>query len=437
MEGGNATDGAGGTDETGQGELMRESSPTSPTKTARSAKESNLHFGLERGHVELLTVARPERLSPTEAIKVARPGLSQDNFDLDTGDPDQASPATVVMSLGSQAQVVRWRAQGLLPKIVPPGHEPEFGQRRMVPPTTEIVPISGHETPIVKAAMPSVPEETMMLCPQEIAPVRYETGEGQATTSLMSLGQVASSSNGPHHGFPSRKEVFTDTVMGENLEDEGDDFQTMLEDGVPNHRQSPLPFRGLDAYDIETSYSSEDETEVFANEDTFGTAFFEPQMQSDNGAQAQHEAQANEQRPCTEVEEARVQAHEMAQASIQEILADNGGGRAQAQPDHAEVPAPLAEREQPILTQQKVMDLIMQHQALPNNTSEGLAATTWATKKQGFTDMLSGFRSPTGTTYRVALDLASVLFVSVAAADANRRSLMAQSEMQQKLVEQH
>jgi hypothetical protein len=51
--------------------------------------------------------------------------------------------------------------------------------------------------------------------------------------------------------------------------------------------------------------------------------------------------------------------------------------------------------------------------------------------------MLSGFRSPTGTTFRVALDLASVLFVSVAAADANRRSLMAQNEAQQKLVEQH
>jgi hypothetical protein len=95
-----------------------------------------------------------------------------------------------------------------------------------------------------------------------------------------------------------------------------------------------------------------------------------------------------------------------------------------------------AEREQPILTQQKVMDLIMQHQALPNNTSEGLAATTWAAKKQGFKDMLSGFQSPTGTTYRVALDLASVLFVSVAAADANRRSLMAQTEAQQKLVAQ-
>ncbi len=109
-----------------------------------------------------------------------------------------------------------------------------------------------------------------------------------------------------------------------------------------------------------------------------------------------YEAQANVQSFRKEDADERVQAHEMTQASDQEILTDNGDDRAQAQPDHAEVPAPLTEREQPILTQQKVMDLIMQHQALPNNTSEGLTATTWATKKQGFTDMLSGFRSPTG-----------------------------------------
>jgi hypothetical protein len=50
--------------------------------------------------------------------------------------------------------------------------------------------------------------------------------------------------------------------------------------------------------------------------------------------------------------------------------------------------------------------------------------------------MLSGFRSPNGTTYRITLDLASVIFVSVAAADANRMSLMAQNEAQQKLVAQ-
>ena len=445
MEGGNATDGAGGTDETGQGEPMRESPPTPPTRTARSTEESNLPFGFGKGHVELVTVARPalqlpsrttkvarpERRSLAEATKFARPGLSQDYLDSDSGAPEQASPATIVMSPGSRAQVERWKVQSLLPKIVPPGHEPEFGQQLIVPPAKAAMSNSRPETPVAKAAMPSDPGETMMLCPQEIAPVRCETGEGQPTTSLMPLGQVASSSHGSTHGFPKGKEVFTDAVMEDDIDNVGEDLQTLLEDGVPSHKQSPLHFQGLDAYEIETSYSSEDSTEVFATNDTFSTAFFESQqMQPDNVALV------SEQRSCTEGAEERVQAHEMAQASDQEVLTDNGDDRAQAQPELAEVPAPLAKMEQPILTQQKVMDLIMQQQALPNNTSEGLTATTWATKKQGFTDMLSGFRSPTGTTYRVALDLASVLFVSVAAADANRRSLMAQNEAQQKLIAQ-
>jgi hypothetical protein len=142
MEGGNATDGAGRTDETGQGETKRGSSPTPLAKTARSDDENNLPFGLGKGYVELMKVARPEQQSlaeatkvarpeqqsPAEATKVASPELSQDNFDLDTGVPEQASPATVVMSPGSQAQVTRWKAQSLLPKIVPPGHEPEISQ---------------------------------------------------------------------------------------------------------------------------------------------------------------------------------------------------------------------------------------------------------------------------------------------------------------------
>ncbi len=103
----------------------------------------------------------------------------------------------------------------------------------------------------------------MMLCPQKIAPVLYESGEGQAATSLMSLGNFTDNSHGSRHGFPNRKEVLTDTVMDDALGDEREDFQRLLEDGVPNHRQSPLPFRGLDAYEIETSYSSEDSTKVF------------------------------------------------------------------------------------------------------------------------------------------------------------------------------
>jgi hypothetical protein len=106
MEGGNAIDGAGGTEETGQGEPMRESSPTSPTKTARSAKESNLPFGSGKGHVELLTVARPEQQLPSWTTKVARPNQqapqeavkSQDTFDPNTSGPEQITPATIVMN---------------------------------------------------------------------------------------------------------------------------------------------------------------------------------------------------------------------------------------------------------------------------------------------------------------------------------------------------
>jgi hypothetical protein len=82
----------------------------------------------------------------------------------------------------------------------------------------------------------------------------------------MSLGQVAPSSHESNHGFPKGKEVFTDAVMDEGLDDEAEGFQALLDGGVPNHRQSPLHFRGLDAYEIETSYSSEDSTEVFATE---------------------------------------------------------------------------------------------------------------------------------------------------------------------------
>ncbi len=119
-----------------------------------------------------------------------------------------------------------------------------------------------------------------------------------------------------------------------------------------------------------------------------------------------------------------MQTQDKAQANGKTILTEDGDKRAQAQADQAMIQTPLAEREQPILTQQKVMDLIMQQQTLPNNTGGSLMAASWATKKQGFTDMLSGFRSPTGTTYCVALDLASVLFMSVAAADANRMSTL-------------
>jgi hypothetical protein len=297
MEGGNAADRAGRTDEAGQGEPKRESSPSSPDKTARSDEESSLPFGLGKGYVELKEVERPEQMMPAKATKVARPNQkapreaaqSQDNFDLDTGVTEQASPATVVMSPGSQAQVARWKVQSLLPKIVPPGHEPVISQRRIVPPITAAIPLSGKPmSPIVNAAMPSAPEETMMLCPQGISPVPYESGKGRAATSLMSLGNVTTSSHGANHGFPKSKEVFTDIVMEEALEDGGEDLQRMLEDEKSIHRQSPSPLRDL--YEENTNYSSEDSTEVFTTEKIFNARFFEPQEQFDNGAQAQYEA---------------------------------------------------------------------------------------------------------------------------------------------------
>jgi phage-related protein len=186
--------------------------------------------------------------------------------------------------------------------------------------------------------------------------------------------------------------------MGGALGDEGDEFQAMFEDANLAQKQSPPPPR--DHYE-ETDYSSEDSNEIaFASDGTYNASFFDQREQS------QDKAQAN-------VDE-REKSQDQAQANMDER--EKSQDKAQANVD---------DKEQPILTQRKVMDLLMHHQALPNNTSEGLAASIWATKKQGFKDMLSGFQSPTGTTYRVALDLASVLFVSVAAADANRRSLMA------------
>jgi hypothetical protein len=244
----------------------------------------------------------------------------------------------------------------------------------------------------------------------------------------MSMGNVKANSHGLGHSFLRRVEVFTDIDM-----DGDNDLQKLLEEDRPYTRQSPSPPPRDQA---EVDYSPEDLGEVFTTDATYDATFFEHPGQLDNEAQAENKAQANVQNIRTEDVNNRVQAQEKAQANDQIILTENGDNRAQAQANPAMIQTPLAEGERPILTQQKVMDLIMQQQALPNNTSGSLMAATWATKKQGSTDMLSGFRSPTGTTYRVALNLASVLFVSVAAADANRMSLMAQNETQQKLVAQ-
>jgi hypothetical protein len=67
MEGGNAEDGAGGADETGQEEPVRESSLSPTAKIERSIKERNLPFGLGMGIEGLVEVARPNLQAPDEA----------------------------------------------------------------------------------------------------------------------------------------------------------------------------------------------------------------------------------------------------------------------------------------------------------------------------------------------------------------------------------
>jgi hypothetical protein len=330
MEGGNATDGAGGTDETGKEVPMRESSLSPTAKTERSIKERNLPFGLGMGIVGLVEVARPSTQAPDEA--------SQSLYSATKA----AMPSTNVET--NQAAM----------------SSTNVGTKQAVMPSSNVES--------KQAAMPSTNEETMMLCPQAITPILYETGIGQATASLVSLGNVKG------------VEAFRDIIMEEALGGEGNDFQEMLDGGKPILKQSPSPPR--DCYEQQTDYGSDGSVDAFTTNATYIARFFDQREQS------QDEARAN-------VDE-REKSQTKAQASDPNILADKDEDRAQAQHNPSNDLTLSVEEEQPILTQQKVMDLIMQQQALPtNNTLEGLAATSWTIKKQGFKDMLSGFQSPT------------------------------------------
>jgi hypothetical protein len=59
---------------------------------------------------------------------------------------------------------------------------------------------------------------------------------------------------------------------------------------------------------------------------------------------------------------------------------------------------------QPVLTQQIIMDLIVNHpqpiMQPPNYVQGG-----WAEKKLGYSRLLEGYKSPTGGTIRATLDL--------------------------------
>jgi hypothetical protein len=336
MEGGNATDGAGGADETGQEEPKRESSPTSPAMTARSIEERNLPFGLGKGLVELLTVARPVQL-PSGTTTVARPNLQapQEASQSQNSARQAAMPSTNVEA--RQAAMSR-ELKFMQSEIISQDRTNDY-QLALMEQTRlwrkslrERGAVSNEETASTAAAASPNTMETMMLCPQGITPVLYETGKGQATASLVSLGNVKG------------KEVFTDTSMEEALEDEGNEFQAMLEDVKQIQRQSPSPPRDL--YEEPTDYSSEDSTEVvFTSDETFHAGFFDQREQSQDEAQANVNEREQSQTKAQANVNDKVQTQEMAQASDLNILTENGEDRAQAQHNPSNDLSLSAERE--------------------------------------------------------------------------------------------
>jgi hypothetical protein len=90
---------------------------------------------------------------------------------------------------------------------------------------------------------------------------------------------------------------------------------------------------------------------------------------------------------------------------------------------------------QPVLTQQIIMDLIVNHPQpimQPPNVVQG----GWEEKKMGYSRLLEGYKSPTGGTIKATLGLGALMFVAVAAESVNRISLMAQQDANEKLVKQ-
>ncbi len=90
---------------------------------------------------------------------------------------------------------------------------------------------------------------------------------------------------------------------------------------------------------------------------------------------------------------------------------------------------------QPVLTQQTIIDLIVNHpqpiMQPPNYVQGG-----WEEKKLGYGRLLEGYKSPTGGTIRATLDLGSLMFAAVAAESVNRISLMTQQDANEKKAKQ-
>jgi hypothetical protein len=153
--------------------------------------------------------------------------------------------------------------------------------------------------------------------------------------------------------------------MIEGLDDDEHDLEELLTDGKPIGRTSPSPPLNAD----EVDYDDDDPAEVFLASDE---TFIEQAAQISNNCESRsiEKAQADGQPFYTEGGDTEAQARIKAQANDQTILTGNGDNKAQALADPAMGRRPQPEQEQPLLTQQKVMDLIMQQQALSNNNGE-------------------------------------------------------------------
>jgi hypothetical protein len=90
----------------------------------------------------------------------------------------------------------------------------------------------------------------------------------------------------------------------------------------------------------------------------------------------------------------------------------------------------------PVVTQQIIMDLIMNQPPAIIQPSHLKKDEGWEEKKMGHTRLLDGYESPTGGTFRATLELGSLMFAAVAAESANQISLMAQHDANEKLVKQ-
>ena len=90
---------------------------------------------------------------------------------------------------------------------------------------------------------------------------------------------------------------------------------------------------------------------------------------------------------------------------------------------------------QPVVTQQIIRDLIINQRQTISQPSHSISEG-WEEKKLGYTRLLEGYESPTGSTFRATLELGSLMFAAVAAESANQMILMAQHDANEKLVKQ-